>query len=135
MKPSLPQSATRGPAWQARPAIVFASVMALLALGVAYAATRYLAVANLSLILLLAVLIVAVRTRMAVSIYTAIVCFLGYNFFFTQPYYTLAIAHADDLVTVVLFLVVALVCSRLATQLAGRVESLRLAHSNGRRRC
>ncbi len=107
---------------------VFASVTALLALALASAATRYLAVANLSLILLVAVLIVATRTRMAVSIYTAIVCFLGYNFLFTQPYYTLAVAHANDLVTVVLFLIVALVCSRLATQLAGRLESLRLAH-------
>ena len=106
---------------------VFATVVALLALGVAFVATRYLAVANLSPILLVAVLIVATRTRMTVSIYTAIVCFVGYNFFFTQPYYTLTIAHADDLVTVVLFLIVALVCSRLATRLAGQVESLRLA--------
>lgn len=128
MTPSLrdrdPRASLAGPA-----GYLFASVIALVALGIAYAATRYLAVANLSLILLLAVLIVAVRTRMAVSIYTAIVCFLGYNFFFTQPYYTLAVAHADDLVTVVLFLVVALVCSRLATQLAGRVTSLRLAQA------
>ncbi|MDQ6647311.1 MAG: DUF4118 domain-containing protein [Pseudomonadota bacterium] len=106
---------------------LFATVTALLALGIAFAATRYLAVANLSLILLVAVLIVAARTRMAVGIYTAIVCFLGYNFFFTQPYYTFAIARANDLVTVVLFLVVALICSRLATQLAGQVASLRLA--------
>lgn len=106
---------------------VFASVTALLALALASAATRYLAVANLSLILLVAVLIVATRTRMAVSIYTAIVCFLGYNFLFTQPYYTLAVAQANDLITVFLFLVVALVCSRLATQLADRLESLRLA--------
>jgi two-component system sensor histidine kinase KdpD len=106
---------------------VFATVIALLALIVAFAATRYLSVANLSLILLVAVLIVAVRTRMAVSIYTAIVCFVGYNFFFTRPYYTLAIARADDLVTVLLFLVVALICSRMATRLAGQVESLRLA--------
>lgn len=106
---------------------VFATVMALLALGVAFAAARYLAVANLSLILLVAVLIVATRASMAVAIYAALLCFVGYNFFFTRPYYTLTITYADDLVTVLLFLVVALICSRLATQLSNKVESLRLA--------
>ena len=106
---------------------LYASVVALLGLGAAFAAARYLLLANLSLILLLCVVIVAARTRMSIAVYTATVCFLGYNFFFTRPYYTLVITHVDDLVTVVMFLVVALICSRLATQLASQVESLRLA--------
>ena len=84
-------------------------------------ADRYLSVANLSLIFLTTVLVVAVRTRMAVAVHTAILCFLGYNFFFTAPRYTLAIANADDVLAVTLFLVAALVCSRLATRLASQV--------------
>ncbi len=106
---------------------MFATTMALLALGVAFAASRYLTLGNLSLILLLAVLIVAARTGMVIAVYTAVLCFLGYNFFFTQPYYTLMIDRADDLVTVLMFLAVALVCSRLATQLSSQVQALRLA--------
>jgi len=42
-------------------------------------------VATLSLIFLTGVLAVAVRTRMSVAVYTALLCFVGYNFFFTPP--------------------------------------------------
>jgi two-component system sensor histidine kinase KdpD len=102
------------------------------AMALAFVADRVLSVANLSLIFITAVLFVAVRTRMAVAVYTALLCFLGYNFFFAPPRYTLAIANVDDVLAVVLFLVVALVCSRLATRLAGQVSSLRAAQVRGR---
>ncbi|MGH8148128.1 MAG: sensor histidine kinase [Rhodanobacteraceae bacterium] len=105
----------------------FATLATLTAFALAFLAERYLSVPSLALIFLTAVLVVAVRTRMSVAVYTAVLCFLGYNFFFTPPRYTLAIADADDLLAVGLFLVVALVCSRLATQLARQVESLRAA--------
>lgn len=105
----------------------FATLATLTAFALAFLAERYISVPSLALIFLTAVLAVAVRTSMSVAVYTALLCFLGYNFFFTPPRYTLAIADADDLLAVILFLVVALVCSRLATQLARQVESLRAA--------
>ncbi|MEO6929708.1 MAG: DUF4118 domain-containing protein, partial [Casimicrobiaceae bacterium] len=111
---------------------MYASVTAAAAFAVAFVADRYLSVANLSQVFLTAVLLVAVRTRMAVAVYTAVLCFLGYNFFFAAPRYTLQIASADDVLAVLLFLVVALVCSRLATQLSSQVESLRAAQIRGR---
>jgi two-component system, OmpR family, sensor histidine kinase KdpD len=110
----------------------YATLATLVAFGLAFIADRYLSVANLSLIFLTAVLVVAVRTRMAVAVYTAILCFLGYNFFFAPPRYTLVIANLDDVLAVTLFLVTALVCSRLATRLASQVESLRGAHVQAR---
>ncbi len=106
----------------------YATIATLVAFGLAFIADRYLSVANLALIFLTAVLVVAVRTRMAVAVYTALLCFIGYNFFFAPPRYTLAISNFDDLLAVILFLVAALVCSRLATRLASQVESLRAAH-------
>ena len=111
---------------------LFATAATLAAMGLAFLADRVLSVANLSLIFLTAVLAVAVRTRMAVAVYTALLCFVGYNFFFAPPRFTLVIANADDILAVVLFLVAALVCSRLATRLAGQVQSLRAAQSQGR---
>jgi len=111
---------------------IYATLATLVAFGLSFIADRYLAVANLSLIFLTAVLIVAVRTRMAVAVYTAILCFLGYNFFFTAPRYTLSISNFDDVLAVTLFLVAALVCSRLATRLASQVESLRSSHAQTR---
>jgi two-component system sensor histidine kinase KdpD len=110
----------------------FATATTAAAMALSFIADNLLSVANLSLVFLTAVLVVAVRTRMAVAVYTALLCFLGYNFFFAPPRYTLAISNADDVLAVVLFLVVALVCSRLATRLAGQVTSLRAAQVRGR---
>ncbi|OOG35793.1 histidine kinase [Rhodanobacter sp. C06] len=111
---------------------LYATLASLAALALAFIGERYLSVANLSLIFLTAVLVVAVRTRMAVAVYTAILCFVGYNFFFAPPRYSLEIANSDDVLAVCLFLVAALVCSRLATRLALQVESLRTAHVHAR---
>jgi two-component system sensor histidine kinase KdpD len=116
----------------ARREYLFATAATLVAFLFAFIGERYVSVANLSLIFLTAVLVVAVRTRMQVAIYTAILCFVGYNFFFTPPRFTLAIANADDLLAVTLFLVAALVCSRLATRLASQVTSLRAAQVRSR---
>jgi two-component system sensor histidine kinase KdpD len=110
----------------------FATAATMLALALAAMADRYLSVADLALVFLPAVLAVAVRTRMAVAVYTAVLCFLGYNFFFTPPRHTLMIADANDVLAVSLFLIVALVCSRLATKLASQVESLRAAQVHSR---
>lgn len=115
--------------WPATRNYLFATGVVLLGFAVAFFAANYLSVANPALILLTAVLVVAVRTHMSVAVYTAVMCFLGYNFFFTPPRYTLAIADADDVLAVCLFLVVALVCSRLATRLASQVDSLQLAQA------
>ena len=111
---------------------IYATAATVVAFALAFLGDRYLSVANLSLIFLTAVLVVAVRTRMMVAVYTAMLCFLGYNFFFTQPRYTLRIANADDVLAVLLFLVAALVCSRLATRLASQVASLRAAQTRAR---
>ncbi|MEI7037698.1 sensor histidine kinase [Fulvimonas yonginensis] len=109
-----------------------ASLASVLAVALAAVADRYLSVANLAFIFLTAVLAVAVRTRMSVAVYAAVLCSLAYNFFFTPPRHTLMIADADDVLAVGLFLVVALVCSRLATRLASQVESLRGAQASSR---
>jgi len=120
------------PAWRSLGDYLFASAVALSGFALAFAAQRYLSVANLSLVFLTAVLVVAVRTRMAVAVYTALLSFFGYNFFFTAPRYTLAIERPDDVLTVGLFLAVALVCSRLATRLSTQLDSLRQAQWRAR---
>ncbi|HEU4670353.1 MAG TPA: ATP-binding protein [Dyella sp.] len=120
------------PAWRKLGDYLFASTVALLGFALAFVAQRYLSVANLALVFLTAVLVVAVRTRMAVAVYTALLCFVGYNFFFTEPRYTLAIERPDDVLAVGLFLAVALVCSRLATRLSTQLESLREAQWRAR---
>jgi len=111
---------------------LFATAVTLVAFAIAFAVDRYFSAANLALILLTAVLAVAVRKRMAVAVYTAVLCFLGDNYFFTPPRHTLAIDSIDDVLAIGLFLIVALVCSRMATRLSSQVVSLRAAQLRAR---
>jgi two-component system sensor histidine kinase KdpD len=110
----------------------FATLTTLIVLACAFVGQRYLSVANLSLIFLTAVLVVAARTRMAVAVYTAALCFVADNFFFMPPVYSLQISSPNDVLAGGLFLVAALVCSRLATRLVLQVASLRAAQMQSR---
>lgn len=109
------------------PELLYATVAAALATGIAASARHWLELNDLSLIFITAVLFVAVRARMAVAVYAATLCFLAYNFFFIAPRYTLFIAAGQDVVTVGAFLVVALICGRLANRLRAQVLMLRAA--------
>ena len=109
------------------PELLYATAAALSATAIAAGARRWLALNDLSLIYITAVLFVAVRTRMSVAVYAATLCFLAYNFFFIDPRYTLFIAAEQGVVTVGAFLVVALICGRLANRLRSQVLMLRAA--------
>ena len=89
---------------------------------------RWLPVPTLALVFITAVLAVAVRSRRSVAVYAAVLGFLAYNFFFTEPRLTLRIARGEDLAAVTAFLIAALVCSQLAARLRGQVVRLRAAH-------
>ncbi|HSX58577.1 MAG TPA: sensor histidine kinase KdpD [Tahibacter sp.] len=108
----------------------FALLVSLAALVLAHLADRVLSVPNLAQLFTVAVLVVAARSRMSVAVFSAVVCFLGYNFFFAPPRYTLAIANGGDALTVILFLATALICSRLATRLSLQVQMLREANAH-----
>jgi len=110
--------------------LAYASAAAAVSALSAAAAERWLAVDNLSLIFITAVLFVAVRTRMSVAVYAATMCFFCYNFFFIEPRYTLYISAGQGVVTVGSFLVVALICGRLANRLRTQVLMLRAANAH-----
>ncbi len=110
--------------------VIYASVLALLATALAGAADYWLNLQDLSLIFITAVLFVAVRTRMAVAVYAATLCFLAYNFFFIEPRFTFYISAGDGVVTVASFLFVALICGRLANRLRTQVLMLRTANAH-----
>ncbi|PPJ44854.1 sensor histidine kinase KdpD, partial [Rhizobium sp. KAs_5_22] len=72
---------------------------------------------DLSLVFIVAVVVVAARTRMTAAVLASALCFLAYNFFFIEPRYTLLIGARQGVTTVTLFLVAALVAGRLASKL------------------
>lgn len=90
-------------------------------------------VASFSLIFLSAVLVVAVRTALAPALTTAILGFLAYNYFFTEPRYTFEITRPDELVAVALFLVMGLAGGNLANRLRRQVGALKATNEQSRK--
>jgi two-component system sensor histidine kinase KdpD len=92
----------------------------------------YLPVGSLALIFLCAVLLVAVRSRISVALYTAVLSSLSYVLFFTEPRLTLRISSPSDVVAVAAFLVTALIAGHLASRLHAQLIALRLANDHTR---
>lgn len=63
--------------------------------------------------------IITARWGLAPGITSAVVTFFVFNYFFIQPYYTLAVHRPTDVVILIIFLVVAVVIS----QLVGRAQA------------
>ena len=79
---------------------------------------HYLALPNLSMIFLTAVLICAVLLGVWSAIAAALLSFFAYNFFFIEPIYTFTVAEPHELFALLIFLFAAV----LTGGLAGRVR-------------
>src|SRR5204862_7889096 len=71
---------------------------------------------NLSILYLLAVMFCAVTWRWWNALGAAVLAFLTYDFFFTEPRYTFTIRDPEEWLALVIFLVVAAVTSNLAAR-------------------
>ncbi|MBS7776522.1 ATP-binding protein, partial [Acidovorax sp. CCYZU-2555] len=100
------------------------------AVAAAALARRFLGLEDLSMVFLIAVLLVAARTRMITAFTTAVLCFFVYDFFFIDPLLTLAIGSHGGIATVAMFLAAALIAGRLASQLRMQVVALRAANAH-----
>jgi two-component system sensor histidine kinase KdpD len=104
----------------------FYSGLAVAAAGlVAWVLQSFLAVPNLALIFLTAVLFSAVTQGLWPSIFASVLSALVYNFFFTEPYLTFYVASPQDILTLVMFLAVAILTSNLAGRVRDYAEAAR----------
>ncbi|RBP68503.1 sensor histidine kinase [Marinobacter nauticus] len=101
----------------------FISVVAATVISAGF--DKFLPLGNLSLIYLTSVLWVASRTGIRPALFTAALSFLTYNFFFTVPRMSFQIAETDVLLTVVFFLIIAVIGGNLAGRLRDQVQMLR----------
>ncbi len=83
-----------------------------------------LPIASLSLLYLAAVLFVAVKTSTRPALLSALLSFFLYNFFFTDPRFTLFIVHREDFITALVLVLVALLTGQLAARLREKVNAL-----------
>ncbi len=95
------------------------------ALGVAWGLEFWLELANLSLVFLAAVMVSATLAGTRAAMITAALGFLAFNFFFTRPRFSLAMVEREQLLTVIFFLLVAVVVGQLAGSGRQRLVALR----------
>ena len=104
-------------------------LIVLLGLIAAIVSDHFIGYSELALIFVVTVLVVAMRARMLITISSVVICFLLYNYLFIEPRFTLRISAERGVITIVIFIVSALLVGRLANQLRAQVLSLRAANS------
>lgn len=105
------------------------SFIILLGLMIAAISDRFIGYSDLALIFIVTVLLVAIRAKMLITLASVFVCFLLYNYFFIEPRFTFMISAERGVITIITFIISALLVGRLANQLRAQVLSLRAANS------
>ncbi|PRD42842.1 two-component sensor histidine kinase [Phyllobacterium phragmitis] len=109
------KTAQPAPAFNYRPYGV--SVLAVAAsVGFGLALWPWIRIENIDLVFLAAIVGVAVRFGLWPSLFTSVLSTLCYNFFFTDPYYTLLVSRPTDVIAVIFFGIVAIVVSHVAAR-------------------
>ena len=104
---------------------VYASLGVLIATAVAWLMFPYFAAANLIMMYLIAVIVIAIRWGRSPSVLASILSVASFDFFFVPPYFTFAVSDTQYLLTFGVMLVAALVISNLAVRLQQQAELAR----------
>ncbi|MBC3410891.1 sensor histidine kinase KdpD [Pseudomonas sp. SWRI51] len=103
---------------------LLALMATLLAAGLAWAVASVLALPNISLVFLAAVLLVAVRSSLGPALACAALSFLAYDFLFIPPNFSLSIQREEDVLTLVFFLLMAALTGNLAARQRRQLQAL-----------
>jgi len=122
-QPDQPRSpSTRAVAWFDYGLALIATILAsALAWGVA----SVLALPNISLVFLAAVLLVAVRSSLGPALACAALSFLAYDFLFIPPVFSFSIQREEDVLTLLFFLLMAALTGNLAARQRRQLQALR----------
>jgi two-component system, OmpR family, sensor histidine kinase KdpD len=104
---------------------VYASLGVLIATAVAWLMFPYFAAANLIMMYLIAVIVIAIRRGRGPSVLASILSVAAFDFFFVPPYFSFAVSDIQYLLTFGVMLVAALVISNLAVRLHQQAELAR----------
>lgn len=104
---------------------LLALVATVLAAGLSWAVSSVLALPNISLVFLAAVLLVAVRSSLGPALACAVLSFLAYDFLFIPPNFSFSIQREEDVLTLVFFLLMAALTGNLAARQRRQLQALR----------
>ncbi|WP_278929564.1 sensor histidine kinase, partial [Pseudomonas qingdaonensis] len=119
-----PVSAPVARAWAWRHYLL-ALLATVLASALAWGVAGVLALPNISLVFLAAVLLVAVRSSLGPALVCAALSFLAYDFLFIPPNFSLSIQREEDVLTLVFFLLMAALTGNLAARQRRQLQALR----------
>jgi two-component system sensor histidine kinase KdpD len=123
VQPDQPRShSTRAVAWFD---YGLASIATVLATALAWGVSSVLALPNISLVFLAAVLLVAVRSSLGPALACAALSFLAYDFLFIPPIFSFSIQREEDVLTLLFFLLMAALTGNLAARQRRQLEALR----------
>jgi len=108
---------------------LLAVVATAMATGAAWLLSRYLELPNVSLVFLAAVLVVAVRSSLGPALACAGASFLLYDFLFIPPTFTFIVARQEDVLTLLFFLLMAVLTGNLASRQRRQYQALRQTQS------
>ncbi|KJS20177.1 MAG: histidine kinase [Hoeflea sp. BRH_c9] len=92
------------------------TLIVAVATGIGMLPWPWFGVEHIGLVFITAVVAVSVRYGLWPSLYASTVSALAYNFFFTDPYHTLYISRPREIVSVVFFMIVAVIVSNVAAR-------------------
>jgi two-component system sensor histidine kinase KdpD len=104
---------------------VYASLGVLIATAVAWLMFPYFAAANLIMMYLIAVIVIAIRWGRGPSVLASILSVAAFDFFFVPPYFSFVVSDIQYLLTFGVMLAAALVISNLAVRLHQQAELAR----------
>jgi two-component system sensor histidine kinase KdpD len=109
-------------AWAEPSGYLGATAFVATALAIGLVLQQFLAVSNVALVFLTAVLSSAIAYGLWPSLFACLLSVLAYNFFFLPPLYTFTIADPENVVALFFFAVVAVIASNLAARV--RVQAV-----------
>lgn len=118
------------PGWQWRWRDYGLAVLATaFATGLAWAVAQVMALPNISLVFLAAVLLVAVSSSLGPALASAVLSFVAYDFLFIPPNFSLRIQREEDVLTLLFFLLMAALTGNLAARQRRQLSALREAQA------
>jgi two-component system, OmpR family, sensor histidine kinase KdpD len=104
---------------------LYAAVGVAIATAIAWAMFPYFGLANLIMMYLMSVILIAIRLGRGPSVLASVLSVATFDFFFVPPYFTFAVSDFQYLLTFAVMLIVAMVISNLAVRIREQAELAR----------
>jgi hypothetical protein len=93
---------------------VIKAALVLATIGFCWALRQYMAIGNLALPFLIAILLTAIAFGLGPSLFASVLSVLLFDFLFLEPLYSLTVSNSDDVMRLVVFALTAAIVSNLA---------------------